>query len=76
MLRQEAERTLETVLNEREKMVLEMRYGLGDREVFALEKIGEKLNLTRERVRQIEAQALRKLRDPEISRKLREYLTA
>ncbi|HAH17107.1 MAG TPA: hypothetical protein DCL45_14105, partial [Chloroflexi bacterium] len=66
----------ETVLNEREKMVLEMRYGLGDREVFALEKIGEKLNLTRERVRQIEAQALRKLRDPEISRKLREYLTA
>ena len=76
MLRQEAERTLETVLNEREKLVLEMRYGLGDREVFALEKIGEKLNLTRERVRQIEAQALRKLRDPEISRKLREYLTA
>ncbi len=76
MLRQEAERTLDTVLNQREKMVLEMRYGLGDREVFALEKIGEKLNLTRERVRQIEAQALRKLRDPEISRKLREYLTA
>ena len=74
MLREEADRMMGRVLNEREKRVLEMRFGLGDRQVLSLEQIGRELELTRERVRQIEAQALRKLRDPEVSARLRECL--
>jgi RNA polymerase sigma factor (sigma-70 family) len=76
LLKQEALRTLTESLTEREKLVLQMRFGLGNGHVFPLEKIGERLGLTRERVRQIEAQALRKLREPEISRRLRSYLSA
>jgi RNA polymerase primary sigma factor len=76
LLKQEAERTLAHVLTAREKLVLQMRFGLGDGHVYPLEKIGERLGLTRERVRQIEAQALRKLREPEASARLRSYLTA
>jgi RNA polymerase primary sigma factor len=53
-----------------------MRFGLGDGHVYPLEKIGERLGLTRERVRQIEALALRKLREPEISARLKQYLSA
>src|SRR5207249_3103260 len=64
LLKQEAERTLSIILSEREKLVLQMRFGLGEGHIYPLEKIGERLGLTRERVRQIEAQALRKLRDP------------
>jgi RNA polymerase primary sigma factor len=76
LLQQEAERMLANVLNEREILVLQMRFGLGGSgHVYPLEKIGERLGLTRERVRQIEAQALRKLRDPEVSNRLRHYLT-
>jgi RNA polymerase primary sigma factor len=74
LLREEAERMMGRVLNEREKRVLELRFGLGDRQVLSLEQIGRELELTRERVRQIEAQALRKLRDPEVSARLRECL--
>ena len=74
MLREEADRMMGRVLNEREKRVLEMRFGLGDRQVLSLEQIGRELELTRERVRQIEAQALRKLRDPEVSARLRDCL--
>ena len=76
LLKQEALRALTESLTEREKLVLQMRFGLGDGHVYPLEKIGERLGLTRERVRQIEAQALRKLREPEISRRLRSYLSA
>jgi len=76
LLKQEALRTLTESLSEREKLVLQMRFGLGDGHVYPLEKIGERLGLTRERVRQIEAQALRKLREPEVSDKLRHYLSA
>ncbi len=76
LLRREAERMLSETLTERERLVLQMRFGLGDGHVYPLEKIGEKLGLTRERVRQIEAQALRKLRDPSVSSRLRHYLTA
>ena len=47
-----------------------MRFGLGNGHVYPLEKIGERMGLTRERVRQIEAQALRKLREPGISSRL------
>jgi len=76
LLKQEAERTLSVILSEREKLVLQMRFGLGEGHIYPLEKIGERLGLTRERVRQIEAQALRKLRDPRVSSRLRHYLTA
>jgi RNA polymerase sigma factor (sigma-70 family) len=76
LLKQEAERTLAAALSEREKLVLQMRFGLGDGHVYPLEKIGERLGLTRERVRQIEAQALRKLREPDVSNRLRHYLSA
>jgi len=75
-LKQAAERTLVQALNDREKMVLQMRYGLGDGHVYPLEKIGERLGLTRERVRQIERDALRKLRNPEFAEPLRAYLSA
>jgi RNA polymerase primary sigma factor len=76
LLKQAAEETLNQTLTEREKLVLQMRFGLGDGHVYPLEKIGEHLGLTRERVRQIENQALRKLREPETSRRLRQYLSA
>jgi RNA polymerase sigma factor (sigma-70 family) len=76
LLKQEAERTLAHVLTAREKLVLQMRFGLGDGHVYPLEKIGERLGLTRERVRQIEAQALRKLREPHVSNRLRHYMSA
>jgi RNA polymerase primary sigma factor len=76
LLKQAAARTLTQALTERERLVLQLRYGLGDGHVYPLEKIGERLGLTRERVRQIEAQALRKLREPEVSGPLRRYLSA
>jgi len=76
LLKQEAERTLTQTLTEREKLVLQMRFGLGDGHIYPLEKIGERLGLTRERVRQIENVALRKLREPEVSARLKQYLSA
>jgi RNA polymerase primary sigma factor len=76
LLKQEAERTLAAILTPREKLVLQMRFGLGNGHVYPLEKIGERLGLTRERVRQIEAQALRKLREPRVSGRLRHFLSA
>ena len=74
LLKREAQRTLTLALDEREKLVLSMRYGLGNGHVYPLEKIGKQLGLTRERVRQIETQALRKLRQPGVSDELRRYL--
>ena len=61
-------------LNERERAVLEMRFGLKDGESHTLEEVGQKFGVTRERVRQIESKALRKLRHPGRSRKLRDFL--
>jgi RNA polymerase primary sigma factor len=61
-------------LNERERRVLEMRFGLNDGMARTLEEVGEFFGVTRERIRQIEAKALRKLRHPLRSRKLRDYL--
>ncbi|NJN83947.1 MAG: RNA polymerase sigma factor [Caldilineaceae bacterium] len=61
-------------LNERERKVLVMRFGLEDGVTRTLEDVGKEFEVTRERVRQIEAKALRKLRHPQRSRKLRDYL--
>jgi RNA polymerase primary sigma factor len=62
-------------LNRRERQVLEMRFGLKDGQSHTLEEVGKAFGVTRERIRQIEAKALRKLRHPLRSRKLRDYLT-
>jgi RNA polymerase primary sigma factor len=62
-------------LSERERAVLEMRFGLNDGESHTLEEVGQAFGVTRERVRQIESKALRKLRHPGRSRKLRDFLT-
>jgi RNA polymerase primary sigma factor len=62
------------VLSEREREVLEMRFGLSDGQDHTLEEVGRHLGVTRERIRQIEAKALRKLRHPTRSRQLRDYL--
>jgi len=63
-----------SALPERERKVLEMRFGLEDGTTRTLEDVGKEFNVTRERVRQIEAKALRKLRHPNRSRELRDYL--
>lgn len=74
LLKEDLQVTLEQVLTPREKTVLQMRFGLGDGHQYPLEKVGEHMGLTRERVRQIEAQALRKLRSPALTEKFRDYL--
>jgi len=61
-------------LSERERKVLELRFGLLDGEARTLEEVGQEFRVTRERIRQIEAKALRKLRHPLRSRKLKDYL--
>jgi RNA polymerase primary sigma factor len=69
---------LESVLDglpPREVRILQLRYGLLDGQAYTLEEVGRKMGVTRERVRQIEAQALSRLRHPTIRRKLREYLS-
>ena len=61
-------------LSDRERRVLQLRFGLEDGRSRTLEEVGREFNVTRERIRQIEAKALRKLRHPSRSRKLRDYL--
>ena len=58
----------------REEKVLKLRFGLEDGRARTLEEVGKEFNVTRERIRQIEAKALRKLRHPSRSRKLRDFL--
>lgn len=73
MLREDIEELL-TSLTPREARVLELRYGLIDGHSYTLKEVGEKFGLTRERIRQIENEALQRLRHPQRSRKLRDYL--
>jgi len=73
MLREQVKHAL-AVLSDREREVLEMRFGLLDGKDHTLEEVGHAFNVTRERIRQIEAKALRKLRHPTRSRLLRDYL--
>ena len=63
-----------TTLTEREQKVLRLRFGLDDGRPRTLEEVGREFNVTRERIRQIEAKALRKLRHPSRSKKLKDYL--
>ncbi len=74
LLKEQLNEILES-LSERERKVLEMRFGLSDGQGRTLEEVGAKFGVTRERIRQIEAKALRKLRHPIRSRKLRDYLS-
>ena len=73
MLKDQIDEVLWT-LTDRERRVLDLRYGLTDGQERTLEEVGQEFEVTRERVRQIEAKALRKLRHPSRSRKLRDYL--
>ncbi len=73
LLREQLEEVLGT-LTEREQKVLTLRFGLEDGRARTLEEVGKEFNVTRERIRQIEAKALRKLRHPSRSRKLKDYL--
>jgi len=74
LLKEQVQSSLDA-LSEREREVLEMRFGLRDGQSHTLEEVGQFFGVTRERIRQIEAKALRKLRHPYRSRKLRDYLT-
>jgi RNA polymerase primary sigma factor len=73
LLREHVEEVL-SALSERESSVLQLRFGLEDGRSRTLEEVGSVFGVTRERIRQIEANALRKLRDPKRSRKLRDFL--
>ena len=61
-------------LTERERNVIKLRFGLDDGKTRTLEEVGKEFNVTRERIRQIEAKALRKLRHPSRSRKHKDFL--
>jgi RNA polymerase primary sigma factor len=74
LLKEQVQNAL-SVLTERERQVLEMRFGLRDGKDYTLEEVGKHFSVTRERIRQIEAKALRKLRHPTRSRHLRDYLS-
>ena len=73
LLKEQIEEVLET-LTDREKKVLKLRFGLDDGRARTLEEVGKEFDVTRERIRQIEAKALRKLRGPKKSNKLKDYL--
>ncbi len=73
LLKEQIEYVLST-LSPREQTVLQMRFGLEDGRSRTLEEVGKEFSVTRERIRQIEAKVLRKLRHPSRSRKLKDYL--
>ncbi|NEO31541.1 MAG: RNA polymerase sigma factor, RpoD/SigA family [Symploca sp. SIO3C6] len=74
MMRQEIWDVLSDVLTEREKDVISLRYGLASSEPYTLEEVGGMFNLSRERVRQIQSKAMRKLRRPQVARRLKGWL--
>ena len=73
MLKKQLNEVLST-LTPREEKVLRLRFGLDDGKTRTLEDVGKEFNVTRERIRQIEAKALRKLRHPSRSKRLKDYL--
>jgi len=73
LLKEQVEDVLDS-LTDRERKVLQLRFGLDDGRSRTLEEVGKEFHVTRERIRQIEAKALRKLRHPSRSRKLKDYL--
>jgi RNA polymerase primary sigma factor len=73
LLRRQINEVLEE-LTERERKIILLRFGLEDDRARTLEEVGQEFNVTRERIRQIEAKALRKLRHPSRSRRLKDYL--
>lgn len=73
LMRQQLSEALHS-LPPRERIVLQLRYGLADGVTYTLEQVGQKLGVTRERARQIEAQALSRLRDPQVRRRLIDFL--
>ena len=75
MLRERIEEAMRHQLNERERRVLEYRYGLADGNELTLEEVAKVFGLTKERIRQIESKALRKLRHPGTSRQLKDYFS-
>jgi RNA polymerase primary sigma factor len=72
-LQEQTESVLKT-LTPREEQIIKMRFGVGDGREYTLEEVGQRFAVTRERIRQIETNALRKLRHPSRSRKLRAFL--
>ena len=74
MMRQEISDVLSDVLTEREKDVISLRYGLSTSQPYTLEEVGGMFNLSRERVRQIQSKAMRKLRRPQVARRLKGWL--
>ncbi len=74
LLREKVQQVLET-LPPREARILRLRFGLQNGRAYTLEEVGQKFGLTRERIRQIEGKALRRLRHPRRARQLRDYLS-
>jgi len=75
MMCQEISDVLSDVLTEREKDVISLRYGLNSGQPYTLEEVGGMFNLSRERVRQIQSKAMRKLRRPQVARRLKSWLS-
>jgi RNA polymerase primary sigma factor len=73
-LKHDVAHLLGEALTEREKIVLQLRFGLGDGRIYTLEEVGRQLGVTRERARQLEKQALQKLRRPDTAQRVREYV--
>ena len=73
LLKEQLDEVLDT-LTEREQKVLRLRFGMNDGRARTLEEVGREFDVTRERIRQIEAKALRKLRHPSRSKKLKDFL--
>ena len=71
---EEQTRKVLATLTPREEQILRLRFGIGEKSDYTLEEVGQRFQVTRERIRQIEAKALRKLKHPSRSRKLRSFL--